>query len=349
MRWPWSRTEHRQQSSYTDTLIQTIVQQASGQPIATHLTTAAVESAAGAVGRAFASAMPEGPADLTGALTPGCLGMIGRELIRNGECVFAIRMQAGRVQLQPAADWDVAGSDPDPMSWQYRLNLPAPDRYRTLVHVPAASVLHFRYQVEPASPWKGIGPLEAASQSGRLSGELTKALADEASGPRGSLMPTPKDGQDPTLAPLVGSVKRLNGAMAFVQTMVSEFTSGSNQVSPRDWEQRRLGMNPPQPMVLLHQLVSSEVYGACGVSGLFTSESGTDQREAFRRFLHGTVAPLAKGIEAELGPKLEPITLNFDGLFAADLAGRARAFGSLVKGGMAVPEAAQLSGLMQDA
>ena len=58
--------------------------------------------------------------------------------------------------------------------------------------------------------------------------------------------------------------------------------------------------------------------------------------------------PLAKIVSEELTDKFEaPISLSFDGLFAADLAGRARAFQSLVNGGMAVEKAAALAGLMQ--
>ena len=40
--------------------------------------------------------------------------------------------------------------------------------------------------------------------------------------------------------------------------------------------------------------------------------------------------------------------LTFDGLFAADLSGRARAFQSMVGGGMDVSRAAALAGLMAD-
>ena len=75
---------------------------------------------------------------------------------------------------------------------------------------------------------------------------------------------------------------------------------------------------------------------------------GTAQREAFRRFLHATVQPLARLVERELTEKLDaPITLNFDGLFAADLSGRARAFQSMVGGGMELAKAAALAGLME--
>ena len=50
----------------------------------------------------------------------------------------------------------------------------------------------------------------------------------------------------------------------------------------------------------------------------------------------------------ELSVKLEAdVTLNFDALFAADLAGRARAFQSLVGGGMDPGKAAGLAGVME--
>ena len=41
------------------------------------------------------------------------------------------------------------------------------------------------------------------------------------------------------------------------------------------------------------------------------------------------------------------LALNFDALFAADLSGRARAFQSMVGGGMDVAKAAALSGLTE--
>ena len=76
--------------------------------------------------------------------------------------------------------------------------------------------------------------------------------------------------------------------------------------------------------------------------------TGTAAREAYRRFLHGTVAPLGRIVARELAEKLDTpgVALNFDALFAADLSGRARAFGSLVQGGMDIDRAAGLAGLL---
>ena len=79
------------------------------------------------------------------------------------------------------------------------------------------------------------------------------------------------------------------------------------------------------------------------------SSEGTGAREAFRRFLHATIAPAARLVEVELSAKLDTeVTLSFDALYASDITGRARAFQSMVGGGMDVAKAAALSGLMAD-
>ena len=89
---------------------------------------------------------------------------------------------------------------------------------------------------------------------------------------------------------------------------------------------------------------------ACGVPiTLLTKSDGTASREAYRRFLHSSVAPVAELVAVELREKLDipALSLNFDRLFASDLSGRARAFQSMVGGGMEVAKAAALAGLME--
>ena len=92
-----------------------------------------------------------------------------------------------------------------------------------------------------------------------------------------------------------------------------------------------------------------EVLAACGVPpGLFLEVDGTAQRESYRRFFSLTVEPLAGQLAAELSVKLESeISLGFSARFAADLAGRARAFQSMVGAGMDLAKAAGLAGLME--
>ena len=82
---------------------------------------------------------------------------------------------------------------------------------------------------------------------------------------------------------------------------------------------------------------------------LFSSDSGdSGQREGFRRFLHTTLQPLAKQVEAELSEKLDgDVKLDLSATFASDLSGRSRAFASMVNGGMSLEKAAGLAGLME--
>ena len=91
------------------------------------------------------------------------------------------------------------------------------------------------------------------------------------------------------------------------------------------------------------------VLAACGVPPpLVAPGDGTAAREAWRRFLHGTIHPLGEIVAEEASRKLGiDVGLSFDRLFASDLSGRARAFQSMVNGGMDAGKAAALAGLME--
>ena len=85
---------------------------------------------------------------------------------------------------------------------------------------------------------------------------------------------------------------------------------------------------------------------ACGVPpDLFAA--GNASREAWRRFLHGSLQPLAALVARELADKLERpgLSIGFRRLAASDVANRARALGDLVKAGVELAEARRLSGL----
>ena len=118
--------------------------------------------------------------------------------------------------------------------------------------------------------------------------------------------------------------------------------------SASDWQSRRLGASPPAALVELATLATREILAACGISpALFDATAGASAREAYRQVLHGVIAPLGKIVAAELSEKLEvDIVLDWTELRAGDIAGRARAFQSMVGGGMDVTKAAALAGLM---
>ena len=242
--------------------------------------------------------------------------MIGRSLIRNGEVLFAVEVNDGRVRLIPASSWDVDG-DADPGSWRYRLSLSGPSRTET-VEVAASEMIHIRLQVDAEQPWRGISPLASAAIAGRLSAETAQALADEVSGPRGALLPIPVDGSDPTVGSLKSDLKQLRGQIALVESVAAGWASDGAQTRPKaDWESRRIGASPGQALIAQAEMASREVYSACGIPlGVVIDTEGTAQRESFRRLLHGTVVPLAKIVAEELSLKFEAdISLAFDSLF----------------------------------
>ena len=342
--WPW-KSEQRE-SSFTDALIAQIVSQASGGTLsAAKRQPARLEASASIIARCFAAAKISGPPHFVAALGPSVMSMIGRSLIRNGEVLFSIEVAEGRVMLTPVASWDITG-DSDPASWTYRLTLGGPSRLTTLEPVAGEGMIHVRLQVDPEQPWRGISPLASAAIAGRLSAETMQALSDEVSGPRGFLLPSPVDGNDPTVAALKTDIRALRGKVALVESTSSGWAAdGAAQRPKGDWEPRRLGASPGPALVEQAELASREVYAACGVPlSVVTTSEGTGQREGFRRLLHSTIMPLAEIVAEELTRKFEvDIGLSFDGLFAADLSGQGSGLSkSLVGGGMDVTKAASL-------
>ena len=269
--------------------------------------------------------------------------MIGRSLIRHGEVVFLIDTQGGRLRLIPAETHDVEGG-PDPLTWEYRLTLGGPSRTMTHEFVPAASVLHFRYASDPSTPFRGNSPISVAHLAGRLSAETVRALAEESSGSTGRLLGIPVDGGDATVAALKADIRDARGRTALIETG-DWGNAGDSKV---DLQTERFGPEPPSSLVELVSVASQEIYAACGFNAaLWGGSQAASVREAWRLALFGVLSPLGKMVEAELRDKLEDtVTLSWQELRASDLSGRARAFQSMVGGGMAVAEAVSVAGLM---
>ena len=341
--WPFGKLE-TQESSYTDALVSLLVSRAQGRTLAVPAAIGALEACAGVVGRGFASAEVEGRGVVTDALTPSVMELIGRSLIRAGEVVFLVDTTGGRLQILPCETWDVEGG-PFPDSWEYRLTLGGPSRTLTYDWTPASSVLHFRYACDSAKPWRGNSPLEVAALAGRLSAETVNQLADESSGPVGSLLGIPKDGDDDTVAALKTDIKNAKGRVALLESGDWDNT-GAGAV---DLATKRFGAEPPASLVELLEVSSREVWAACGFNAsLFEGSQAAAVREAWRLALFGVLSPLGRLVETELRAKLGDVTLNWSELRASDLSGRARAFQSMVGGGMPVADAVAIAGLTVD-
>ena len=355
--WPFqSNKPKRERRNYSDILLDAHLREAQGGVGASRSATSAAEAAAGLIGRAFASAKVKPSNIITQALTPEILNMIGRALVRRGEIAFRISVGPGGVLLLLSQTIQVFGNA-DPVGWEYILTIAGPSNSET-IRVAEDQVVHIRWGADPATPWLGVSPLSASSLTSRMLAETESELGDEASGPRGQLIPIPSDGGDggdaDPLASLKDDIGKLRGKTALIETTSAGFGEG-RAAAPgygnSDWVPKRLGADPPIGAVDLTDQTSLRVLSACRIpSALVAIAPGTAAREAFRRFLHVTVAPLLNVVAAECRAKLNVDDLEFDttDLHAADIAGRARAFQSLVGGGMELDQAAGLSGLLID-
>ena len=356
MRWPWQQTEKRESQPFTDAFVQALHTVAGGNAITDPRALGSLEVASGFWARAFASAKVLPDNNITQSLTPSILAQIGRQLCRRGESVFKIQVMDGKVMLIPAASWDVRGK-PEESSWMYRVDLFGASSHRTEL-IPSEGVIHCRYAVDPGNPWIGLSPLAFAQDTGKLAASLEKRLGEELSGIVARVIPTPQgppDGEEDEENPsgldaLKKDISLSRGQTFFVETMSGGYGEGQVAAPQQDWQQKRIGPDPPEALEKIRTAVQETVLACCGVPlELAEMGQGTAGRESWRRFLHGTIDPLGKLVAEELSRKFEfPVTLDFSELQASDISGRARAFQSMVGGGMDVSKAAALSGLMVD-
>ena len=345
--WPFKEKRNTTSTEYTSRRLQDAADRVYSD-VSDAKATAALEIASGLYQRGFNVATVTGAR--TEALTPQLLGEMARSCIRDGEHVSAITVSGGRLRLVPTGAHDVRGSG-DPDTWLYRVEIPAPDTtmQRTL---PYAAVVHVKYATDPKTPWRGYSPLYWADQTGTLAGNLERALKDETGGSTGWLLPVPAgmeadDDNDP-LAGLQADLANLHGKLAVLESTTSGWGDKFNSLPAQlDFTPRRFGPSPPVTLPTLRDGTLVSILAACGIPpGLVQTTAGgaSAVRESWRQFAHGSLGALARIFEAEFTEKLgTPIRIQFGELAAADIAGRGRTAGTLVKAGWTKEEAEQIT------
>ena len=338
------RRETRQQSGYSEAILNSFLAYSegrSGQVAAT----GALEACAGLWSRAFASARVQARGPVAAAVTPSVLALVGRDLIRRGESLHEIRVGRRGLRLIPSGQWDVHGPE-EPEAWVYQSTTYGASTSKTR-WLAAAAVVHCVWGRQPERPGIGIGPMEFGKLTGDLTGNLELRLGEEAGGPVGHVLPVPADGGDRSVEELRRDLAAAKGATTLAETTSAGWGDGPSAAPRQDWKPSRFGADPPEVLPNLRSDAALSVAAACGVPPvLFDAKSATALREAWREYLHGSVAPVARTVEEELSAKLETdVRLDFTELAASDVMGRARAFQSLVKGGMEKDRAAALAGL----
>ena len=352
MRWPWQKIERRDSGGdFSDAVVRLLEAQAAGSA-ADASSTAAVEAAAGALSRAFASAGVEGADWVQDAVTPTFLAQVGRDLIRAGDSMHAIRVgNGGEVQLIPCSSWHWEGSH-NPDSWTVRATAYGPSTSTTW-NLPGESVVFVKWGSSPGQPYIGTGPTSWAHTTARLQSETERSLADEVSGPLAQMLAIPSDGGDDSdddpLKMLRADIRGARGKALLVETSAAGWGEGKSAAPQRDWKPTRLGPMPPESLATIQKQSFEHVLASCGTPpSLYVDSDGTSQREAVRRWHLGTVLPLARILEHELTEKLETgVRLKFDN-YPMDLAGRAMSFQKLVAGGVPAMDALSVTGLLAD-
>ena len=323
--------------NYTEAIVAQLLDSANAETLPTG-TTAAEEIVVGLWGRAFASSTLRPAGQVADSLTPRVLAMMGRDLAEYGESLWEIEVDQGRLSLSHASDFTVTGV----REWVYEIDRPYPDGIISRI-LPANRVVHLRYGEASSQPWKGIGPLRQVSTTRRLTANLEARLADESSARSGCLLPVPSVSPE-----LQADLNKLKGQTVLVESSAGAWGEGQGQAPRRDFEPRRVGFDPPDTLDPLRLGVNRSLLVAAGVPAAMLGGDANEMREGYRQFLHGTILPVSKLALGELREKLDSPTLAlaFDDLMASDISGRARAFGSLVTGGMDIERAAALSGLL---
>ena len=337
--WPSGKVEHRENA--TDTIIRALTEAAEGTVSPPAEALAAVEAAAGLWARAFGSATVEPQTPATLALTPSVLAAIGRGLAAHGQTLFEIEVN-GAVELTQASSWKVSGGT-RPESWRYAVELPLPAGKVAKRTLPADAVLHVRYATRPGAPWAGISPLGMASETQALATWIERRLAEETSTATSYVLPLPEAAD---VDKLKTDIKGGRGRLHIVDTTSTGWGDGTAAAPQRDWRSNRLGADPPDSLGKLRSDVKADIFGVYGIPSSIHGTGGS-ARESYRQFLSSTIQPLAKLVVEELAVKLDTPTLalDFTELRAADIAGRARAYGVLINAGMPPAEAAEATGL----
>lgn len=318
-------------SSYTDLLVENAIAAAQGTA-ATRLQ-AAVEAAGGLWERGLSTGVCE-------RLTRRQLGIIGRSLLLRGEVVFPI--EQGKVGALPAASWDVRGKGGDPGRWTYRITMASPSATRTVVKA-GADVLHVRIGIQPSRPWAGVSPLANAEGTRAVLARLEQSMSDEAGTAVGFVIPVPEARMDDL--ELATDIRNLRGRAVLGGTTAGGWGEGRGAAPTRDWQAQRLGPRFTADEVQARTDVERSVLAAAGVPvDLVIPSSGGDAREAWRRFLHATLGPVAALIGEELARVNLSGSVDLSGLGASDLAGRARAYGQLRKAEMPDADARRICG-----
>ena len=323
--------------SYADLVVAGLMAQAGGgQGAAVLSASGAVQSAAGLWARCLGACRSDVPG-VDGAL----LSAVGYDLGIEGESLWAIVAGPGGLELERASTWTPSGSSTNPRLWTYDATFSGPSAF-TSRKLPAAAVLHFRYLPSNRQPWRGVAPWQRSPTLSSLAAEVEAALRDESRQPVAAWIPAPTGMKPEAKEDMRASVLDRRRIATFVETQMQGFGGGSGVAPQADYGIKRFRPDPMPGLVGLCKDVPGQVGVVYGIPVVMTTGTGSESivREAYRRFIATTIAPLARMVGDVLTAALEqPVELDLSPLRSRDVAGIARAVSALVASGMSIDDA----------
>ena len=349
--------ETRSTTTYSSLRLASLTSRVNGSMHGNAIGTAAVEASGLLYGAAMAAAEVVGDERVRNAVTPRVLSAIARSWMRTGESCHVVRVRGSIVKLLPVSNWYIAGADPDPNTWIYRVSVPTPDGVQWYA-VGRAGLAHSQWSFSEHQPHIGVAPWQSCPLSSSVYAGIEKQVGQMAGGPHGFLMPTPDTGadeqeEDDELSAFELGIRDLAGSMALVPTMGSGFAEDRSEArtGAQDWQMRQMAYDPSQHLVQLRQDVETSIYSASGIPrALVAAVAGNGQgmRESWRQFVLGAVTSKARELANILSETLDSrVRFTHRGLWAHDIASRASAYARMTSGDAALDQATarRLSGL----
>lgn len=275
------------------------------------------------------------------ALTADVLAAIGLDLLTRGQSAWHIQLEGNDIALHRVAYWDMVSPD------RFVLHIARPHSTGT-VRALAGEVLLLTINSTPELPWMGRSPFALAGASPSLMAEIESTISGSLDWVGRGLIPfpdsVPEEAQNAALQGL-----KSGGRLAAVKSKADFSTSTGNS---RGSEFRRVELTPDLESADLNATVDAlhnRLLAAAGIPPtLFTANGNAGaMREGLRMFALMTVIPIARSLLPQFA-KIGVTSVSSRSLLSADVAGRARAVGTLVGAGMDLPQALKLCGWNDD-
>ena len=270
-------------------------------------------------------------------LTAVTLAAVGMDLCLRGESCWHIRAEGSDLVLYRVAYWDLLGGG------NFNLHIAHPHQTETIRALPG-EVMLLTINSTPEQPWQGRSPFALMGASPRLMAEVEQAVSGAMAWVGRGLLPFPDMVEEAQQTAALAGLKA-GGMLAAIRSK-ADFATATGNSRANDW--RRIELTPDLKTADLNPTVDqlhNRLLSAAGIPPALLTPNGNAgaMREAYRLFVLQTVEPLARTLLPEFA-KIGVQSLSSKSMLSADVAGRARAVGTLVGAGMTLDAALALVG-----